>query len=592
MKMMHEQTRYKRSNRLLFRKMLEYLFPTMLTMAALSLNEFVDSMMVSNLLGSNAMAVVGLGSPVMLCYAALYTLLGNGGATLYALSIGKRDTETAGKAFHLSILTALAVGVLLLATGFVCFEPLAKLLCSDASLMGDFRPYLRTLLFSAPFIITILTLVEFLPPSGAPKIATAINVVANGVNLLLDYVYIRFFGMGVEGAAWATLTGYIVSILLIVYVVLRRKARIHHCRAGRGDLRILGNLAGLGGAPAVSQLGFALKFAFCNGQAVLYGGSVGVVAYSLCNQTISIVSIFLAALVGASMPLIAVLHGQRDFRGENGMLKMVMGANAALSAVCFGAFLFFAKPLAGLYNITGGPELELAVKAVRIFSIMYLFRGFYMVFMKYLQVMGYKGYSMFISIFDGFGGIIPIAFLLGKLMGMDGLWWAFPITSAILLGAMLICNGSIVRRSGGKLKTWLLSSQEDEAEAVFDATIFEDGQSISDASRALMDFCIEGGIDRRSANHAALTLEEMAIYTRNRLRRDDYMDILARLYPEKIEIDFRTLGNSFDPLASAPEDVSENIRLLRGIAGKLEYDYIMGMNCTRIEIVRKGGANA
>lgn len=588
--MMQNPTGYKRSNRLLFRKMLEYLFPTMLTMAALSLNEFVDSMMVSNLLGSNAMAVVGLGSPVMLCYAALYTLLGNGGATLYALSIGKRDNATAGKAFHLALIAALAVGLLLLALGFVCFEPLARLLCSDAGLMEAFRPYLRTLLFSAPFIITILTLVEFLPPSGAPKIATAINVVANGVNLLMDYVYIKIFGMGVEGAAWATLTGYLVSILLIVYVVLRRKAKIHHLRAGIKDLRILGNLAGLGGAPAVSQLGFALKFAFCNGQAVLYGGSAGVVAYSLCNQTISIISIFLAALVGASMPLIAVLHGQRDFRGENGMLKLVMGANAVLSAVCFGVFAIFAESLAGLYNITGGAELDLAVKAVRIFSIMYLFRGFYMVFMKYLQITGRKVYSMFVSIFDGFGGIIPIAFLLGKLMGMDGLWWAFPITSAILLAIMLIWNGCIVRKSEGRLKTWLLEQREDEAEAVFDVTIFEDAQNISGASEALMEFCAGSGMDSRSANYAALAVEEMAVYTRNRLSKTDYMDVLARLYADKIEIDFRTLGNSFNPLAAVPEDIAENIRLLKGIAEKLDYDYIMGMNCTRITILRKGAA--
>ena len=83
-----------------------------------------------------------------------------------------------------------------------------------------------------------------------------------------------------------------------------------------------------------------------------------------------------------------------------------------------------------------------------------------------------------------------------------------------------------------------------------------------------------------------------AVYTRNRLNKNDYMDILARLYADKIEIDFRTLGNSFNPLAAVPEDIAENIRLLNGIASKLEYDYIMGMNCTRITIARKGAATA
>ena len=84
----------------------------------------------------------------------------------------------------------------------------------------------------------------------------------------------------------------------------------------------------------------------------------------------------------------------------------------------------------------------------------------------------------------------------------------------------------------------------------------------------------------------------MALYTRNRLNKNDYMDILARLYADKIEIDFRTLGHSFNPLVAAPEDIAENIQVLQGIAGKLEYDYIMGMNCTRITVLRKGASIA
>ena len=580
-----------RTNKLLVKKMMEYLFPTMLTMAALSLNEFVDSMLVSNLLGSEAMAIVGLGSPIMMIFAATYTLLGNGGATLYALSLGKRDTDTAAKAFRLSIAAALAFGLLAILAGFIFFSPICRLLCSDPLLMDGFQPYFRALLFSAPFIITILTLVEFLPPSGAPKIATAVNLVANIVNLALDYVYIRLFHMGVEGAAYATLSGYIAAALIVAYVVLRRKVNIPKARVKLGDFRILGEILGLGSPSAVSQLGFALKFAFCNAQAILYGGTAGVVAYSLCNQTISIVSVFLAALAGASIPLIAVLHGQRDFRGETALLKTVMLMNAVLAVLCFAGFMLFAAPLANLYNITDTAELALAVKAVRIFSIMYLARGFYMIFMKYLQVSGRTLYSMFISVFDGFGGIIVVAYIMGKLLGIDGLWYAFPITSFILLAIMLVWNRSIVGASNGAVSGLLLSPREDQAEKVFDVTIFEDGKSISDISEALQNFCTSNGIDIRSAAHAALCVEEMAVYTRNHHKKNDYIDILARLYEDRIEIDFRSLGNSFNPLVVSDGDITENIQLLNGIASKLEYTYIMGMNCSRITILRKTGVD-
>ena len=91
-----------RSNQVLFKKFSQYLIPTMITYAALSLNEFVDSMLVSNMLGPDAMAIVGLGAPIMLIMAAIYSLLGSGGSTVYAIAIGKRDHDSAGKRLWLA----------------------------------------------------------------------------------------------------------------------------------------------------------------------------------------------------------------------------------------------------------------------------------------------------------------------------------------------------------------------------------------------------------------------------------------------------------------------------------------------------------
>ena len=112
-----------RSNRLLFRKFTQYLFPTMITYAAVSLNEFADSMLVSNLLGSNAMAIVGLGLPLMLALAAIYSLLGSGGSTVYAIAIGRRDHETAGKSLTAAMVTALIAGLLTVGLGNLFFGP-------------------------------------------------------------------------------------------------------------------------------------------------------------------------------------------------------------------------------------------------------------------------------------------------------------------------------------------------------------------------------------------------------------------------------------------------------------------------------------
>ena len=455
-------------------------------------------------------------------------------------------------------------------------------------MLEDFRKYLRILLLSAPVLITVLTFVEFLTPGGAPAWATAVNVIANVINIVLDFVYIRIFHMGAEGSALATLSGYLLSSLLIIYVIRSRKVTIHRSRITAKDFLRLSEITGLGAPSALSQFGFAVKFAFCNNLAIVYGAASGIVCYTICNQTLSIVSIFLASIAGASTSIIAVLHGQRDFRGKHGLLKTALKYQFIISAACFLIFAVFAKQIAALYSVTDAAEITLVIRAVRIFSLMYLFRGFYMILMKYLQVLGKIKYSMFISIFDGFAGIIPISYLMCHLFGLDGLWISFPVCSCILLTIVLLWNKRLANRSNGQLYGWLLAEREDTAVDVFDVTILENAQNISAASEQLMTFCIQNGIDRRSASLAALAIEEMAVYTRNKINHNDYMDILARLYPDKIEIDFRSLGNSFNPLVAVPEDISENITLLQGIASNLTYDYIMGMNCTQIHINKKG----
>ena len=110
---------FHRSYGILIRKFQKYLLPTMITTAALSLNEFADSMLVSNLLGSQAMAVVNLGYPVMLIMTAIETLFGAGGSTCYAVLLGERKGEEAGKVFSLSLSAAFLSGLAITAAGDV-----------------------------------------------------------------------------------------------------------------------------------------------------------------------------------------------------------------------------------------------------------------------------------------------------------------------------------------------------------------------------------------------------------------------------------------------------------------------------------------
>ncbi|MCR4779607.1 MAG: polysaccharide biosynthesis C-terminal domain-containing protein, partial [Ruminiclostridium sp.] len=581
-----EDDKANRSDAILKRKFYQYLLPAMLTIAAFSLSEFVDSMIVANLLGSGAMAVVQLGSPVMLICAALYVLIGNGGSTLYSIYRGRRDDDSAGGMFGLSVLCSAAAGTVLAAAGLVFFKPIFSLLCTNEELKEEFGGYLFVLLFSIPFLVTIMSLVSFLAPGGAPGLATAVNIAANVVNIVMDAVYIGVFGMGVVGAAWATLTGYLVGGAVLIYAFASKKADIRVRRPRRADRRLLREMIKTGSPFSASQLGFALKFTLCNSLAQLYGAKPGIVALSLCMQSLSIVSVFLGAVVEASSPLVGMLYGENDRRGVKLLMRRAMLLQFALSGACVLFFELAPAVFAGMYGITDPAELMPAVRALRIFSLMYLIRGAYMVFMKYLQIIGKRVYSLVIGLADGFMLTVPISLLLCPLAGIDGLWWSFPLTSLTVTAVCIPLNLFIAKRSGGRFRGVFLE-REPDGELVLDITTGYSDREITDASENVRKVCGERGAGERASMLAALLVEETALYLRGHGSANGCTDIMVRVREDSIVLDIRSIGELSDPNISNEADISENIAVLRGMAKSIENNYIMGMNSIRVELGRE-----
>lgn len=560
----------------------------MITYTALSLNQFVDSMLVSNMLGSDSMAIIGLGTPLMLVMAAVYNLLGSGGSTIYAISLGRRDHETAGKSLTAAVVTGLAAGILLMIAGHLFFGPVTSMLCRDAELMPQFRPYFNLLLYSSPFLIAILVFTSFLPAAGYPVYSTMINVTSNIVNLVMDIVYIHVFGMGIVGAGWATVTGYVVGFLVIIVLILMKRMKLVVSHAVIKSLETIKEIIKKGAPDALTQIGFALQFAVVNGLAGTFAGTAGIVAFSLCIQSNSVVSIFEGAMIGASIPFLSVLHGQRDYRGEEGVLKTSMAGQVFVVVTSTILIEIFAPQIAAIYNITDVSQAAIAIRALRIYALTYIIRGPVILYFRYLIVIGFNAFASLISALDGFGVIVPAAWILCHTFGTDGLWSAFPVSAAIIMTLIIIHNIRAAAQSNGRLRGLLLIEHDNEVEPILDVTITKDPSSIAGISKTLQDACEANGLSRSEAIKAALEVEEMAVYASNKKDQNVYMDILARIYKGNVEIDFRSLGAYFDPFEDADSDIAENVQVLRSIASKIENEYMLGMNATRITIECKG----
>ena len=571
-----------RTYRILFRKYHMFLFPSMLSIMALTVNEFVDGMIVANLMGSRAMTAVSLGYPVLFLIATVYMLIGTGGGTLYAILLGEHKGDDAAKVCCLSLAATFLAGFLMMATGLLLEDELMPLLCPDEELMAaGFPSYYRALLISAPVMATVLTLFGFLATSGAPMLSTGIHIASNAVNLLMDYVYIAHFGLGVAGAAWATVTGYLAGFAILLVPLCTGRTPIRVRRAGTSDLPLLREALGRGGAAAASQFGMALKFAACNVLAVMYGGAGGAVAFSVCVQAISFGSVFYAGAMGAANPLLSMLQGQRDLSGKHRLLRRSLLYGLALATPF--ALWAIARPedVAAIYKVTEPMELSLALAALPVVALSFWPRAFCVIFMYYLQILGRNRYAMFVSLFDGVLGTVPLALLCCHLAGMNGLWWTFPIDSFLHLFIILGKNRLTALSSKGRYHGFLLRESDDAAETL-DFTMTGEPEMISRVSRQIASRLAEAGLPEGQANRVGLAVEEMAVYNGIHQKSSTPLDVLLRLYPDRAEIDCRSAGEPCDPTEDGEADDLINLRLLRELASVMAYDYVLGLNSTHI----------
>lgn len=584
--MQREENPLKRSEYLVKHKFRSYLLPTTLTALAMSLNEFVDSLVVAHLLDAQAMSVINICSPVMLLICAVYALIGVGGSTIFAMLTGQRETRKAGTVFGVCMLASVAGGLILMTAGLLFQDPLSRLLCNEESIRVLMPEYLRTLIFAAPVIVIVMVISYFLPASGHPQMATVLTIVANAVNLLFDVIYIRLFGMGVEGAAYATLTGYGCALLLVLILTAGKKLRFNLVMPRPGDLKVLASVSGQGASSSLTQFGYSLKFTTFNGLAALYGGASGLIAFSVCMQIVSIVSIGLSGVLDSMIPITATLMGQKDKKGVRAVVKNSYFLMIIISLVCVIVMEAFPGILFSMFNVTNAEDVAVTVTAVRIFSLSLLARSVYILIMHYARLIGQKTYAVILSMLDGF--ILPIlaAEILSRLFGLSGVWLGYVMGAVLTIGCVLIGNKRVERVSGGRYSGFLLLDKQDTPADVYDFTVTQKDSDISDMSRSITDFCEERGVEHGLASRVGLLSEEMALYTRQHHNRTALIDVMIRLEPEEITLDFRSEGAPFDPLSRGEEDIPENLLVLQKMSEKIVYDYILGMNSTRITVGR------
>lgn len=560
------------------------MIPALGTAVAISLNEFVDSILVSQLLGSDAMAIVNVGSPIMLVAASLYALFGFGGNIIYSHALGEKKLEKANQVWGASMLTAAIISILIMLAGFAFQAPIAAFLAEGSNYYSEIYPYIFYLFLSFPLVILVMSMAAFLPAMNHALLGSACAIVANVVNLIMDYVFIEIFHQGVCGAAMATLVGYIVAGLIILILAISKKLTLpYRSLLQKPNLSIIKDITNTGISAASLQLGFAIAWGYCLSTAAKIAGDDGLVAFSFFVQLASIISIVLAGVCDGAMPIYSLLYGAGDKQGIKMLTQKAVLVLETGSIACVIFFVTCPQILYSLFDIHTEAQRALCWSSILTFATYAPLRSFMVLYRIILNTCGHPKNSTILAIIDSAAGIIFFSFICTSFFGVRGLWYAYIATVfSVCVGTALYNTVKYIRSKRAISPFFLFPKQTEDL--LFDFTLVTDDKSIDEVCLKVIEACKERGISQKSSVFTAQLIEEMSLYTRAHCGSHQPIDILASQQGDSVKIDFRSIGKPFNPLNETDLDDHYNVTILKGLSKKISYEYAMGLNTTSIFI--------
>lgn len=585
-------TSFVKTGALVKKKFREFFMPTVLASMAGQLGTITNGIIVGNFIGASAMAAVSACLPLNQIVSALGILISTGSTGLIAIAAGERDNRKADYIFS----TVLTLGMIFAVVLVVALVPQAKSLTSLLSSVEELQPmifaYLSLLVFRVPIMLVALTWEMMLRVDGQAKIISRGIAAGQVINVLLTFVFVGMFEMGIAGAGVALICSDIISggYMSLRYLKSPERSRkfINVFTEGVGKFFSQSIDVMKSGVPAACSIGLVSLKVWAIYQILgETGGADGVTLFAICMACLSVVSMCISGCNGAMMPVVGMIYGERDFAGVRALVKYVLKFALSLSGIFVAFTMLFPQIILSLYNI---PENLLAdgATALRLFSISLLGVTITFLVMYYYSTIQRRTVANILSLTEGVLVVVPAAWLLSKSFGLNGVWIAFILAELAGFFVVWLYAKHVCKNSGGKLNDIFLIEQND-SEILMDVSLHANTDNAAKISHDAKTILEQKNFDKTVALKVGIALEEMTLNI-EKLNAGKETDVDVRIKSEdnKIIIALRDNGKSFNPLEySVAEEKNlhtDGIMLLKNLAGAVKYNRVLSLNQTFIEI--------
>lgn len=413
--------------------LMEFSIPAIIGMVVNTLYNIVDRMYIGNIkdIGGLALTGVGITMPIMTIIMAFGMLIGIGTSARISLKLGEHKREEAekhlGNAFTLIIIASVLITII----GLVFMHKILGLFGASADTEVYAREYMQIIFFGTIFNMLSFGLNHSIRSDGSPKVAMLSMLIGAGTNIILDPIFIFVFGMGVRGAAIATVISQVVSTIWILYYFTKGKSNLKIKREYLSlDKAIVLSIFSIGVSPFSMQIAQSIVQVLANNALKTYGGDLAIGAMTIINSVAMIFMMPIFGLNQGSQPIIGYNYGAEKYKRVKQAVKSA--TIVATIIVSIGWIITQAAPhlLISIFN-RDEQLVGIASTGMRIFLFMLPVVGAQVISSNYFQSIGKAKISMFLSLLRQVILLIPCLIILPKIFGLTGVWLAGAVSDGL-----------------------------------------------------------------------------------------------------------------------------------------------------------------
>ena len=582
---------YTKSGRLVNKRFRAFLIPALLTAMATQMGVFFDGIIMGQLIDSKAMASASACQALSQIAAALTILLSTGAVGLIAVAVGNGKRDEADRVFSLAFYVSIAFGLLITLLLIPICSKVVRVLTPVPELWDSVYAYLHILLWRFPFCSMLMLMADLICADGMEKLSTASVSVQQLANIVLDYVLIRLFDLGIEGAAMATVLSDMVGLLFLLFCYFRSKTRTFRLvgalnqglKALLKDIKVI-SAAGLATASGYGLI--AVRMWFLIRVAGRVGGSDGTQVLAACMLFLTLMSMFSGGINQSVLPLVGVLYGEKDYLAIRTLFNYVATVLLGIIGASVLFAMIFPQAILAAAGLPGDLILR-SVNDVRLYSISLIGTGITFLMIYYYTTVSQTTTAGILAYTEGLFAALPGVWLFSYFFGMTGIWLGLIFAEI----AGLTVTGCYVRyvcaKSAGKLNDFYLIEKNGN-ELLYDASIRATREDAAGISAEVMDILKDKGLGGTPAEKAGIILEETAVNLAAMNSRPVDMDVRILRNGDELVLALRDNGIPFDPVGYEPvvqddtDRLGDGIMVLKAVADRIDYNLVLALNQTTI----------